>query len=187
MLDCQSQPPKEESKENISHYILPTQDPPSRPSSQGSQNARRQHGSAHDRPARDLNLTITQLAARVPDEMPNAIESMKRERQRNTKLEPRLPPPGQRAERSRQRGGIEEMPAEEGGHEVGEPEDVEPARERGAGDAIQRAGVPGDLRAVDGQVRAYGAAEPLRGEDRCVWRYGFGCDCSSGFEEGRRG
>lgn len=117
--------------------------------------------------------------------MPDAIESMKGERQRNTKLEPRLPPPGQGAKRSRQRGGIEEMPAEEGGHEIGEPEDVETAREHGAGDAVQRAGVPGDLRAVDGQVRAYGSAEPLRRQDRCVWRDGFGGDRSSGLKEFR--
>lgn len=55
------------------------------------------------------------------------------------------------------------MPAKQGGDQVGETEDVKPAREDGTGDAVQPAGVPGDLRPIDCQVRAHGTAQPLRG------------------------
>lgn len=95
--------------------------------------------------------------------MSDTVERMKRERQRDAELDARLAPPGQRPKRGRDDGGIEEMPAEQRGHEVREAEDVQGAREHGARDAVEHARVPGDLRPVDGQVRAHGSAEPLRG------------------------
>lgn len=49
------------------------------------------------------------------------------------------------------------MPAEEGRDQVGEAEEVEAAREDGAGDAVEAGQQPGNLRLVDGQVRGYGA------------------------------
>ena len=44
------------------------------------------------------------------------------------------------------------MPAEEGGDEVGSAEDVDAAAERGAGDAVESAAVPGYLRSVDSEM-----------------------------------
>lgn len=90
------------------------------------------------------------------------------------------------------------MPAQQGGHEVGGAEEVEPARERAAGDAVQRRGVPGHLGLVDGEVRGDGAVQALGGEDgvgvRGLGGLGFRVRfCGRGLEgdvsagEGRRG
>lgn len=57
------------------------------------------------------------------------------------------------------------MPAEYGCDEVGGGEGVESARGDGACDAVESAGVPGDLGTVDAQVRRDGASETLLGED----------------------
>lgn len=70
------------------------------------------------------------------------------------------------------------MPPEQRGNQVGKAEEVKRPREQRTRDTVQRAGIPGDLRSVDGQVRAHGSAKPLGGEDGGVRRDGFGCDRS---------
>lgn len=62
-------------------------------------------------------------------------------------------------------GGSLEVPAHGGGHEVGEAEEVEAAAEHDAGDTVERGGDPGDLGAVDGQMRGDGAVTALLDED----------------------
>lgn len=109
---------------------------------------------------------------------------MKGKRHRHPELDAGLAPPGQGAKRAGQHGGIEEMPAEQRRHEVGEAEDVQGARQHGAHDAVEPAEVPGDLRPIDGQVRAHGSAEPLRGQDRRVRANGFGCHGSDHEDRG---
>lgn len=103
---------------------------------------------------------------------------MKRERHRHPELDGRLPPPGQTAKRARHHGGVEKVPAEQRGDQVGEAEDVKPTRQHGARDAVEHAQVPRDLRPVDGEVRAYRSPQPLRSQDRAVHRHGFGCNRS---------
>ena len=57
------------------------------------------------------------------------------------------------------------MPSERGRNEVCDTEDVEGSGEHESADAVEATGIPGDLRAVDGQVRGDGALETLLCED----------------------
>ena len=96
--------------------------------------------------------------------MPNPIETMKSKRQRHPKLHRNLrrQRPRRKSRGKRRRA---HLPAKERRGEVEREVDVERAGEHGASDAVQRRGIPGDLRFVDQEVRGDGAVEPLAGED----------------------
>lgn len=70
------------------------------------------------------------------------------------------------------------MPAKQRRDEVCGAEDVEPPTEQRAGDAIEGRAIPGNLRAVDGEVGGDGAVEPL------LFENGVG---GVGFQGGGRG
>ena len=118
----------------------------------------------HNQPTRPLNLHITQLPPKIPDQMPNAIERVKAERQRDPELDHKFRHGSQAAEHFRQVRALE-VPAQQGGDEVCGAEDVEAPREDGARDPVQSGGVPCYLRPVDGEVGGYRALPALGGED----------------------
>lgn len=107
---------------------------------------------------------------------------MKHERQRDRELGTNLGRNGPRSERRRQRRRLQ-VPAHQRRHQVGGAEGVKAPAEDGARDAVECGGVPGYLRAVDGEVWGYGPVATLGDED-CLGVGGFdglGC-CAS--EEG---
>jgi hypothetical protein len=73
---------------------------------------------------------------------------------------------GQPSESSSQRGRLE-VPAEQGSGEVGSCEEVKRAGQDKTSDTVSGTTIPGDLRAVDGQVGSDGAAETLLSEELC--------------------
>ena len=88
--------------------------------------------------------------------MPQSIERVVSERHRDRKLSQSL-----ESERPRGEAGGEhralEVPADGGRNEVEDAEGVEAAGEGDAGDAVEGAAVPGDLRLVDAEVGSDGA------------------------------
>ena len=96
--------------------------------------------------------------------MPQSIETMKRKGQRIDCLQSELHYERQCSEARCNASGLE-MPAEGGGGEVRDAEEIHGAGEHDAGDAVEGAGDPGYLRAVDRQVRGDGAVAALGGED----------------------
>ena len=110
--------------------------------------------------------------------MPQAVEGVKRERQRDERLDRHLQRSRQRAEGSSQDGALK-VPAECRGDEVCQREDVQAAGQGGAGDAVERGRVPGYLWAVDGEVGGHGAVETLFGEDVVV--VGLVCGLGGGW------
>ena len=143
---------------------LPLPLPPAASHAHKRQHRTTHHRQRHHHPPRHLHLAIPHLAARIPNQMADAVESMERERQRDAELDQRLGRGAAAGNPLRQRRRLE-VPAQQRRGQVRGPEDVDPARERAARDAVQRRQVPGHLRAVDGQVRADGSVEPLGGED----------------------
>ena len=121
------------------------------PPSQKRQPQRTHHTQPHHRPPRHNHLPIRHLRPRIPNQMPQPIESVEREWKRHRALEQHLRDNRPGGEGGGQGGGFE-MPAEEGRDEVGGAEDVDSAGEGGTGDAVEGAGVPGYLGAVDGEV-----------------------------------
>lgn len=65
----------------------------------------------------------------------------------------------------RNHAGRLEMPSRVRRSEVGKTKEVQRAGKRDAGDAVERRGVPGDLRLVDGEVGRDGAVEALLYKD----------------------
>jgi hypothetical protein len=67
------------------------------------------------------------------------------------------------------------VPAEGGRNQVERAVGVEATAEDAAGDTVQRRQIPGNLRAVDGEMRRDGAVQTLLSEDVVV-----GCSSGSG-------
>jgi len=87
-----------------------------------------------------------------------------------------------RPSRDRRNHGLGlEVPSRVGSDEVCDTEEVERAGQGDTSDAVERRGVPGDLRPVDGQVGGDGSVDALFGEDLGGFRLRgvFGC-CESG-------
>ncbi|KAI9777252.1 MAG: hypothetical protein M1839_008982 [Geoglossum umbratile] len=122
------------------------------------------HRQAHNCPPRPYNLLIQQLLPGIPDQMPNAIPAVIRKRQADKVLGSDLCGNGPGGKGGGDALGLE-VPAEERGDEVGGGEEVERAAEERAADAVEGRAVPGDLRAVDGEVGRDGAAFALLGQD----------------------
>lgn len=96
--------------------------------------------------------------------MPNPIKNMERKRHREEQLRRNLRHDRPRREPSRQRCRAQVQSQNRRG-EVPDPEEVEATRQHDTGDAVEHRRVPGDLRAVDGQVRGDGAVAALLDED----------------------
>lgn len=96
--------------------------------------------------------------------MPNAVQAVESDGHGKAKLDEHLGQQRQSAERSRNRSRLK-MPADDRGDQVGSGKNVESARGDRARDTVQTTGVPGDLRAVDGQVRRNRAIQALLSKD----------------------
>lgn len=96
--------------------------------------------------------------------MPDPIEAVEAESEGGQGLDADLDEDGQRGKACGE-GGRLQMPAKQGGDEVGEAEDVETRGERGAGDTVECGQIPGDLRSVDGEMGGHGAMAALFGQD----------------------
>lgn len=96
--------------------------------------------------------------------MSHAIDAVVGERHGKTQLDEELGGEGQSAKCSCNRGGFE-VPAENGRDEISSGKGVESAGGDGTRNSVQTTGVPGDLRAVDAQVRRDRAPETLLSEN----------------------
>lgn len=160
----------------------PSQPPRNPTPSNHRQDRRPRHGQADNRPPRPLHLLVTQLPAHIPNQMPDAIEAMKRKREGSRELSGHLQRDGPSAKRRGHAGRLQ-MPAEQRRDQIRGAEEVEAPAEHRAGDPVQRRAVPRDLRLVDGQVRRHGPVQALLDED--VVRVGGAdrrCCCGSGGE-----
>jgi hypothetical protein len=132
----------------------------------------------HNRPASLLHLLVVDHTSSVPRQMPQAVERVVSERQRDRNLRQNLKSQRPRGEAGSEHGALE-VPADSRRDQVQDAENVEAAGEGDAGDAVERATVPGDLRLVDAEMGRDGAVQALFGEDR-VRGLGGGHGCGGG-------
>lgn len=92
--------------------------------------------------------------------MPNAVEAVESNGHSQAEFDQDLGQQWQRTKGSRNRRRFQ-MPADDGGNQVSGGIDIESARGDRASDTVQSTGVPGDLGAVDGQVRSDRAVQTL--------------------------
>lgn len=81
--------------------------------------------------------------------MSDATQRVKGKREGGQELDRHFDRDRQRREGSREDLALQ-MPAEERGDQIGAKVEIESTREDGAGDTVERAAVPLDLRSVDG-------------------------------------
>lgn len=96
--------------------------------------------------------------------MPHTVERVEEHGERKEALQCHLGSHGPRRD-GRNHGRSLEVPSGVGRGKVREAEEVERAGQSDARDAVQRRGVPGDLGAVDGEMRRDGAVEALLAQD----------------------
>lgn len=153
---------------------------------QESQRKRAHNAKTNHKPTRLLHLLVVDHARSIPNQMPQAIERVVSERHRDSELRQSLESEGPGGEAGGEDGALE-VPADGGRDEVEDAEGVEAAGEGDAGDAVEGAAVPGDLRLVDAEVGSHGAVQALLCEDLVVgWGGGgvsVGC-CGQRAEEG---
>lgn len=132
-----------------------------------SQRKRRDNTKSDNSPTSRLDLLIRDHRTHIPNQMPDTIERVVRERERKRELGKNLERSRPSGKRSGQAGALE-VPADERRGQVRGAEDVEGAAQHAARDAVQRAAVPCDLWLVDAQVRRHGPVQALLGEDLVV-------------------
>lgn len=104
--------------------------------------------------------------------MPRPIEQMESKRPSDQELEPGLGGEGESGGGGGERRGLD-VPAGQGGRQVGYGEEVEGAGEAAAGDSgPDGGGEPGLLVVVGGEVGGDGAVEALGGEEGLRFRGG---------------
>ncbi len=131
----------------------------------------------HHRPSRLNNLLIRDQMRSIPRQMPQPVQAMEGEREREERFRSNLQDQWPSSKRGRN-GRALHVQTDVWCDEVEGAEDVEGAAEGAAGDAVEAGEVPGDLGIVDGEMGGDGAVEALAGEDLVV----FGC-----FGDGRCG
>lgn len=119
---------------------------------------------ADNGPASDLDLLVGDALAKVPHEMPEAVEAVECEGQADEELGQDLCGNRPCAKGGGQAGALE-MPAKDGGGEVRQAEDVERAGEGDSSNTVEGRQIPGDLCLVDTQVRGDGAVQSLFGKN----------------------
>ena len=151
---------------------------------------RRNNRQPNNRPPSPDNLLVGETDTDIPQQVPHAVERVEEHGEREEALQRHLGSRGPRRDGRNHRGGLK-VPSGVGRGQVCETEEVQRARERDARDAVERGRVPGDLRAVDGQVGRDGAVQALLAEDllRGVLRGGFCCgepgrDCQWAVQSG---
>ncbi|OSS46828.1 hypothetical protein B5807_09059 [Epicoccum nigrum] len=130
----------------------------------------------NNRPSSPDNLLVGETDTNIPQQVPHAVERVEEHGEREEALQRHFGSRGPRRDGRDHRGGLK-VPSGVGCGEVCETEEVQRAGQRNASDAVERGRVPGDLRAVDGQVGRDGAVQALLAEDllRGILRGGFGC------------
>jgi hypothetical protein len=118
----------------------------------------------HCTPPSPDNLLVREPNTHVPGQMPQAIEAVEEEREREESLDSKLDSCRPSCDSS-DHGLCLHVPSSDWCGEVGETEEVQRARENDAGDTVKTGCVPGDLGLVDCEMRGDGALEALFGED----------------------
>lgn len=124
------------------------------------------HGESNDRPARPDDLLVGETDTNVPGQMPDTVQRVEEEGKGEEALKGKLSRCGPSRNSRNQRCRLE-VPSSVRRKEVGESKQIQRAAESDASDSVQRRGVPGDLRPVDGQVGRNGASEALLAENLC--------------------
>lgn len=115
-------------------------------------------------PARSDDLLVLESDTHVPGQMPQAVKAMEEEWEGEESLQSHLHGRGPSSNCRHHRLRLE-VPSSVRSDQVGDTEEIEGAREDDASDSVERRGVPGDLRPVDGQVGGDGAVDALFRED----------------------
>lgn len=139
--------------------------PPKRiPYLQNGQDGAANESQANDSPSGDGNLLVGDAHGKIPHQVPDAVEAVESERKADEELGRELGDNRPGAEGSGERGALE-VPAQGGGGQVSEAEDVEGARHDDSGQTVEHRQVPGNLGLVDAEMRCYGTVQALFGED----------------------
>lgn len=129
-----------------------------------SKRQRANYADSNHSPTSLLHLLVVDHARSVPRQMPEAVERVVGERQRNRSLRKNL-------ERQRPGGeaggndGTLEVPADGRRDQVCGAEDVKGSREGNASDTVEGGAIPGDLGLVDAEMGCDGAVQALLCED----------------------
>jgi hypothetical protein len=141
---------------------------------------RRNNRKSNNRPPSADNLLVREPNTDIPQQVPDAVEAVEEHGESKEALERNLRRRGPRRDR-RDHARRLKVPSRVWRSEVRETEQVQRAAERDARDAVQRRRVPGDLRAVDGEVGRDGTLEALLCEDLGGGFLGCGlCCCEPG-------
>jgi hypothetical protein len=131
---------------------------------QESQSKCRDSAQAHNEPSTLVYGLIVDHARRIPHQMPDTIEGVVCERPRKHTLRQELQDHRPLRESRRYHCALK-MPASVWCDQVSCAEDVEGAAHQAAGDTIEDRAIPGDLRAIDAEVRRDRSVQALFGED----------------------
>jgi hypothetical protein len=132
-----------------------------------------QRAKRHHSPTSLNNPLVGQETAGVPNQMSDAVDTVEGEGHGNGEFNEEF---GQQRQSTKSScdGRRLKVPANDGCNEVGSSENVERTRDSRACNAMQRTGIPGDLRAVDGKMGSNRAVQALLRKD-FTW---VGCvDC----------
>ena len=131
---------------------------------QQSQSTRRNRRQSEHSPTRLIHGLVCDHARGIPNQMSDAVEAMEVELEGDEEFCRKLERYGPRGEAGGQDGALD-VPSEVGCGEVQSAVDVKAAAQDGAGDAVVDGQVPGDLWAVDAEMRRDGAVQTLLDED----------------------
>lgn len=138
------------------------------------QTQRSQHAKPNDSPARNNNLLVRERRTGIPRQVAQSVQAVVHKGKAETHLQHDLCEDRQGSERRGDGRGFE-VPAEHGGGEIADAEEIHGSRQRDARDAVEARAVPCYLSLVDRDVWGDGAVSALRGKDRCagLWGHGF--------------
>jgi hypothetical protein len=137
---------------------------------------RRNNSQTNSSPPSANDLLVGEPNTHIPQQMPDTVEAVEEHGESKEALQRDLRRRGPRSNRRNHAGSLK-VPSRVRRSEVGETEQVQRAGQSDACDAVQGRGVPGDLRAVDGEMGRDGALEALLCEDLGggFLRGGLGC------------
>lgn len=131
---------------------------------QNGQDGAANESQANNGPSGDGNLLVGDAHGKIPHQVSDAVEAVEGERKADEELGRELGDNRPGSEGGGERGALK-VPAQGGGRQVGEAEEVEGARHDDSGQAVEHGQVPGDLGLVDAEMGCYGAVQALFGED----------------------
>lgn len=128
-----------------------------------SKDERSDGSQSHGSPAALDDLLVGQSPSKIPNQVADAVEAVEGEGESNNVLGEELSSHGQGTEGSSDRSGLK-VPSQQRSDKVSGSESVETARENGTGDTVGGRQIPGDLRAVDREMRGDRTVETLLGQ-----------------------